>query len=183
MYSFRAIKTNMLHALTGKELSFKELFKLMKNIRSQKDLSRSSKFNNISINININNNETQSPGEESPRFKVNATHSILTSNNSGLYSHLDHSSRRESGATSRSSCSNENNKQIKRIMKNLRDKLNRDGLFILAEMTRENERNLKFNSFWKIHQIVNFKNAVHVRIRDHISKKSYMPRFLKLIYQ
>jgi hypothetical protein len=174
----------MLHALTGKELSFKELFKLMKDIKSNKtDLSSSSKYNNISINININNNEVQSPGEESPKFKVNATHSILNSNNSALYSHPDQSSRKESMTTSRSSLSNENNKKIKLIMKNLKDKLTRDGLLILMEMVKETQRNQKFNSFWKIHQIVNFKNAVHLRIRDHISKKSYIPRFMKLIYQ
>lgn len=182
MQSARATKTHVLQALTGKEMSFKELFKLMKNIRSQKDLSRSSKFNNISINININN-EATSPGEESPRFKVNATHSILTANNSGIYSHLDYSSRKESLATSRSSGSTEGSMQIKRIMRNLKDKLARDGLQILAETVREVQRNLKFSAFWKVHQLVNFKNAVHVRIRDHISKKSYIPRFLKLVYQ
>lgn len=184
MHSFRAIKKNMLHALKGQDLSFKELFRLMQNLKTQNNpKSGNSKFNNISINININKNETHSPGEESPRFKVNTTHSIVNSSQSGLYSHPDQSSRKESLTTSRSSSSIENNKKIKIIMKNLKDKLLTDGSLILSEMFKESQRNNKFDSFWKIHQIVNFKTAVHARIRDHISKKSYIPRFMKLIYQ
>ena len=174
----------MLHALKGKDLSFKELFRLMQKLKTQQnDMSGNSQFNNISINININKNEIHSPGEESPRFKVNTTHSVVNSNQSALFSHPDQSSRKESMTTSRSSISTENSKKIKQIMKNLKDKLMGDGTLILEEMFKESERNKKFNSFWKIHQIVNFKIAVHSRIRDHISKKSYIPRFMKLIYQ
>lgn len=182
MFSFRAVRKNMLHALTGKDLSFKELVKLMNNINQKGEAGGASKFSNISINININKNDSQSPGEESPRFKVNATHSVGSSAHSGLFSHLEQSSRKESLATSRSSHSTDT-KKIQLIVKSLREKLIRNGLLILVERVRESQRNKKFDSFWKIHQIVNFKVAVHAQIRDHISKKSYIPRFMKLIFQ
>lgn len=184
MFSFRATKKSVLHALAKKDLSFKELVKLMTDINAQKkELSSGSKFNNISINININKNEIHSPGEESPRFKVNATHSFGNSSHSGLFSLHDQSSRKGSLATSRSSTSNENSKKLKMIVRNLKEKLVRDGLITLMETVRCAHHKHKFHTFWKVHQIVNFKIAVHAQIRDHISKKSYIPRFMKLIYQ
>jgi hypothetical protein len=100
-----------------------------------------------------------------------------------MYSLPDQSSRRESLTLSRSSMSSENTKKLQMIVKSLKEKLLRDGLITVMETVKGMQRKKKFDSFWKVHQIVNFKIAVHAQIRDHISKKSYIPRFMKLIYQ
>lgn len=169
-----------MQTLSKKDFSIKELLTFMNKLNSKNKASN----NNISINININNSEVASPGGDSPRFQVNTTESVINLSNPPVYSQLtDLSQLRESNCTSRSSSSNDTNKTFKLIMKSLKTKLLKNGMVMLSELFCRADLQRSQTAFWKIRQNVNFKLSVHARIVGHVSKKTYIPRFMKLISQ
>ena len=179
---------SFLHNISKKEFSLGQLIKFVNKIKSQQnDVSNKSGFNNISINININNKEISSPGEQSPKFrmKLNPSTSVINLSSSTVYTQQggDGSNRKESQTTSRSSLSNENNKKMLFFMKNLKQKLTVNGIFLLGELAKRNEKTKTHNFFIKIQNLVNFKMNVHIQIAAHISKKIYLPRFIELTKQ
>lgn len=187
-FAFHFVNRSFLHNISKKEFSLNQILKFVKKIKSkQNDISNISGFNNISINININNNEISSPGEQSPKFrmKLNPSNSIINLSSSTVYTQQNGelSNKKESTGTSKSSNSNENNKKMLVFMKDLKHKLYLNGLFLLSELTKRNEKTKIQNSILKIQSLVSFKLNVHFQIASHISKKIYLPRFLGLAKQ
>lgn len=177
---------SILRSFSKHEFSVKELLSFVNRWnhngkRSQMKNPKRKSYSNISININFKNADLSSRDGDSPRFKVSASQSSTSECSLGIPQLADLSLRKESLPTSKSSSSSENGKKIKLILLNIRRKLYFMGINMLHNTVSKAKRLRQRNGFWKLRQSMNFKLAVHNRILLHISKKIYVPKFLKLI--